>query len=147
MSKGISEGGSTWNAPLADLRTTLGSQFSRYLLWSRSFGWSHHKLGKHFLTLFAVIPLLRLISSQALFDVICCDPAPLADLRTSLGSTFSRYLLWSRSFGWSHHKLGKHFLTLFAVIPLLWLISGQAWEDTFQAICCDPAPSADLITN
>jgi len=35
-------------------------------------------------------------------------------------------------------------LTLFIVISLLWLISGQAWEAHFEAIYCDPAPLADF---
>ena len=53
------------------------------------------------------------------------------------------YLLSSRLSGRSQDKLGKHMLTLFIVIPLLWLISGQAWEVDFEAIYGDRAHFAD----
>ena len=46
---------------------------------------------RHILMLFTMIPPLWLISEQAWethFDAIYCVPASLADLRTSLGSTF-----------------------------------------------------------
>ena len=38
-------------------------------------------------------------------------------------------------------------MTLFTVIPLLWLISGQAWEAHFDAIYGDPVLVADLRTS
>ena len=41
----------------------------------------------------------------------------------------------------------RHILTLFTVIPPLWLISGQAWEAHFDTIYCDPAPCADFRTS
>ena len=40
-----------------------------------------------------------------------------------------------------------HNLSLFTVIPLLWLISKQAWQTHFDAICCHPAPAADFRTS
>ena len=71
---------------------------------------------------------------QAHFDAIYSDPASVADLRAFLDGTFFDASLAGR-------------LTLFAVISLLWLISGQAWQSIFDAIYGDPAPVADLRTS
>ena len=56
---------------------------------------------------------------------------------------------WSHKYGVFSAWVGawKHILTLFTVIPLLWLISGQAWEAHFDVIDCDPAPFADFRTS
>ena len=60
---------------------------------------SQGQLRKHILTVFTVIALSVLTSGpaeEAYFAAIYGTPAHCADLRASLGSTFLRYLRYSR---------------------------------------------------
>ena len=97
-----------------------------------------------------MIPLILLILRRAWeinFVVFYGDPAPVAHFRTSLGRKFR--FIYSDPAAVAHlrTKLGRHISMLFTVIPVQWLISGQAWEAHFDVIYGDPAAVAHLGTS